>query len=102
VIVVQANVASTDTKIVLRKGDVYLIAQDPEGKWKWSPDFGNVDTTCGYLGTEKGFCKLRVLVKDVVSKDYLAEGEGKLTLSPKDDKVSDNLGSIKVKIIKLR
>lgn len=89
----------TLTDYVLRKGDIYLVVPCPTDEWSGNVSFGK---TVGYQGNSGGFLRLRVMVGDLIVKGFVAEGEGKLILSPFDQDYGDNSGAVRVKIIKIR
>ena len=91
---VMADSPKTETKITVKKGEVYLIAPNPADKWYGGP------TPTTYFGNGP-WLKLRVMINEV-SVGFLAEGEGPLVLSPYHTTYVGNVGFVRVKIIKVR
>jgi hypothetical protein len=95
---VPATHEQTPTDYVLRKGDIYVVVPCPTDEWTGNVSFGK---PTGYQGNG-GYLRLRVMVGDLFMKGFVAEGEGKLILSPFDQDYGDNSGAVRVKIIKIR
>jgi len=97
---VEAATSSNLTKIVLKKGDIYLIAPNPTDKWKGSGPAIAVN----YLGENGSRIGMRLQVKvgDAEMNAFLAEGEGVLSMRANDTLPADNGGSVTVKIIRIR
>jgi len=96
---VDARIEFQESRIVVQKGEVYLVAPNPADTWNG----GGIDPVpCTYTGAPNGFMKLRVYLGDNPVNGYLITGEGKLVLSPYDKGHVDNSGSIRVKIIRIR
>jgi hypothetical protein len=98
--VVEASAVLDLTKIVLKKGDIYLIAPNPTDKWKGAANYVLVN----YLGENGSRIGMRLQVKvgDAEMKAFMAEGEGVLSMRANDTMPADNGGSITVKIIRIR
>jgi hypothetical protein len=98
--IVEAATSNNLTKIVLKKGDAYLIAPNPTDKWKGSGP--SVPVT--YLGENTSAIGMRLQVKvgDEPMKGFIAEGEGVLSMRANDTVPADNGGSVTVKIIRIR
>jgi hypothetical protein len=99
VVSVPANHEQTVTEYVLKRGDIYLVVPCPTDEWLGNTFIGK---PTNYLGNSAGFLRLRVMVGDLFMKGFVAEGEGKLILSPYDTDYGDNGGGVRVKILKVR
>jgi hypothetical protein len=96
----------TETKIVVKKGEAWLVAPNPGDKWFGSDTMPALD----YLGDKSG--KLAIypeamrleikIAKTTPIKGYLVEEEGEITLNPKDHYLGDNKGTLSVKILRVR
>jgi hypothetical protein len=96
----------TDTRVVMHKGEAWIVVPHPADKWKTN----STTEPFTYLGVKDpkhpagpNFMQLQVVVGDVMLKGYLVEDQdGKLTTRCNDDIPTDNLDSIRVKIIRVR
>lgn len=95
---VSAKESRTNTKLKLALGDTYLVVPNPVDTWQASPTFPKVT----YAGAKDNrFMCLQVFVGEKESPTWLVSEPGMLTLGPKDDRLNDDLGSIRVKIIRV-
>jgi len=97
---VEASAILDLTKIVLKKGDLFIVVPCPTDKWAGSIDYPMVN----YLGTNGSNTGMRLQVKvgDTAMKAFMAEGEGVLSMRANDTQPAGNPGSVTVKIIRIR
>jgi hypothetical protein len=94
---VSAKEARTSTKVKLAQGDLYLIVPHPGDTWQASASYPKVT----FLGGQDRFMRLLVMVGEKELATWLVAEPGVLTLGPKDDRTNDNVGAIRVKIIRV-
>ena len=99
--------ALLDTKVVLHKGDRYLVFPHPNDTWAAAPR-GEHAERVNYRGRQssdpelKAGMSLVIRVGEAEIAGFIAHGEGPLVLGPKDDITEDNLGEIRIKLVKIR
>ncbi len=100
------SAGTTDTRLVVKKGEVWLIVPNPADRWQGN----NTCQLVNYLGENNpkdapyaDYMRLQMLVGEVQVKGFLVEEmDGKLQARPKDHYNNDNIGAIRAKIIKAR
>jgi hypothetical protein len=96
----------TETKIVVKKGEAWLVAPSPTDKWVGSdtmPALNYLGDRTGKLAIYPECMRMEIKIeKTKPIKGYIVEEEGEITLNPKDHYLGDNSGTITVKIIRIR
>lgn len=100
--------AVLDTKVVLAKGERYLVFPNPTDLWA-AAHSGEHSEPVNYLGREAGDPRsedapmsLVIRVDAAVMPGFIAQGEGRLFLSAKDGGLEDNTGKVRVKLVRIR
>lgn len=97
VLTLESRESRTAAKIKVAAGDLYLIAPHPTDVWRAHPEMEKVD----FRGDKEGHMRMLVRCGEKEVDGFFVSETGPLTIGPKDDKCGDNLGSIRVKIIRV-
>ncbi len=96
----------TETKVFVRKGEAWLVAPCPSDQWKGGPNEPPMDYRGDLLQARAiypEFMKMYIRVDNQQRiMGYIAEGEGQITLNPRDHYPNDNSGTITVKLLRIR
>lgn len=98
VLTLESKESRNPTKIKVATGDLYLIAPHPGDTWQANADWEKVD----FRGNKEGHMRLVVRCGEKEVDGFFVSESGPLTIGPKDDKCGDNVGAIRVKIIRVR
>lgn len=85
------------TKIKVAMGDLYLVVPHPTDTWQANADWEKVD----FRGNKEGHMRMIVRCGEKEVDGFFVSETGPLTIGPKDEKCGDNVGAIRVKIIRV-
>ena len=86
------------TKIRVEQGAVYYVLPHPTDTWQAGP--GKPKVT--YLGDKGGAMKLVIRSGEKVNTEFFVSETGNLTLGAEETAFGDNVGTLRVKIVRLR
>jgi hypothetical protein len=86
------------TKIRVEQGAVYYVLPHPTDTWQAGPGKPKV----GYLGEKNGTMKLVIRCGEKINTDFFVSETGMLTLGAEETVFGDNIGTLRVKIVRLR
>jgi hypothetical protein len=86
------------TKIRVEQGALYHILPHPTDTWQAGP--GKAKVT--YLGDKAGTMKLVIRCGEKINADFFVSEAGILTLGAEETAFGDNVGSLRVKLVRLR
>lgn len=97
VFVLQAREARNATKITVSAGQLYYVVPHPEDAWQAADTIPKVN----WQGDKDGFMKLLIYCGEKQNDGLFVTETGPLALGPKDTKWADNVGTLRVKILRV-
>jgi hypothetical protein len=98
VLEIDALEARNPVGIRINAGDLYFIAPHPNDTWKG----GGGPEAYNWKGKADGWMKLIIRCGEKVNEGLFVTETGSLTIGPSDDRCEDNVGQIRVKIMRLK
>ena len=96
-VTVAAKESRTGVKVTMGPGELHLLVPHPDDLWQ-----NNAQTPkAGWQGSVDGSMKLVVYLGEKVSDSLFVSDTNALALGPKDTACSDNLGTIRVKLLRV-
>ncbi len=96
-VTVQAKELHTGVKATMGPGELYLLVPHPDDLWQ-----NNAETPkIGWQGHVDGSMKLIVYLGEKIGDSLFVSDTNALSLGPKDSACGDNLGTIRVKLLRV-